>query len=114
MNNVVRIPKVFLEDCRECCDCEVPESVKTTKTHYWISTERNEQMDELISRAVLYANSSHWDRVYIGLCSSAKATLKALHKAEILNDHEIALCRRNFGYPPYDFSNPKDRELLGA
>ena len=70
-------------------------------------------MDELISRALYYANSSMFDFYYMGLCSSAKATLKALHKADVLNDREIALCRREFAYPPYDLENPKDRELLG-
>ena len=113
MTDLVRIPQRFTIDCAEC-DYETPEPVKTTKTHYWISTERNEPMNELISRALYYANSSMFDKNFIGLCGSAKATLKALHKAGILNDLEIARCRREFAYPPYDMSNPKDRELLGA
>lgn len=113
MQDLVRIPKRFSIDCEEC-DCETPDPIKVTNSHFWISTERNKLMDELISRALYYANSSMFDNYYIGLCSSAKATLKALHKAGILNDQEIAMCRKEFAYPPYDMSNPKDRELLGA
>ena len=113
MTDLVRIPQRFSIDCAEC-DCETPEPVKTTKTHYWISTERNEQMNELISRALYYSNSSMFDNYYIGLCSSAKATLKALHQANVLNDQEIAMCRREFGYPPYDMSNAKDRAAIEA
>jgi len=95
MTNLVKIPQMFSIDCKEC-DCLVPEPVRKTKKHFWISIERNKLMDELISRAILYADTNGWNQGYLGLNLSARATLKALYKASVLNDNEQALCRRYF------------------
>ena len=113
MTKLVKIPQLFHDDSCECA-CEVPEVERSTKRHYFISTERNELMDELISRALYYAETIGFDdyckKTY---CASARATLRALHKADVLTDYEIKLCRQAFGYPAYDMENPKDRKELG-
>lgn len=113
MTELVRIPTVFHRDCTEC-DCEVPRIERVTSRHYFISTKRDERMDELISRAIYYAETLGFDeyckRRY---CASARATLRALHKADVLTDYEIKLCRQAFGYPAYDMTNPRDRKELG-
>lgn len=87
---LVKIPHRFLQDCDEC-DCEVPEPIKTTKTHHYISTRRDELMNELISRAFYYSNPADFDKYYFGLVSSARATLKALKKANVLTEDESNL-----------------------
>ena len=87
---LVRIPSRFHEDCDEC-DCEVPVPVRETKTHYFISTKRDALMDELISRAFYYdemGSMGAFDRYYIGIVTSARATLKALKKANVLTEYE--------------------------
>ena len=89
---LVRIPQRFSIDCHEC-DCETPEPVKVTKQHFWIPTERNGLMDELISRAIYYCETDGFSAHVIPLCMSARATLKALHKANILNDYEVKKCK---------------------
>ena len=96
MTELVRIPMIFHRDCTEC-DCEVPEIVRVTSRHYFISPERTKKMDELIDRAIEYAWIQGWDDwVKKTLTPSARATLKALHKAGVLNDHEINLSNRYF------------------
>ena len=95
MTKLVKIPQMFSIDCEEC-DCATPEPVRVTKKHFWISIERNELMDELISRAILYADTYGWSEGYLGLNLSARATLKALYKASVLTDNEQALCRKYF------------------
>ena len=113
MTELVRIPTLFHRDCTEC-DCEVPEIIKVTSRNYYIKPDRDERMDELIDRALYYAETLGFDegakRTY---CASARATLRALHKSGVLNDHEIKLCRQAFGYPAYDMTNPRDRKELG-
>jgi hypothetical protein len=113
MTELVRIPTLFHRDCTEC-DCEVPEIVRVTSRHYYIRPDRDERMDELISRAIYYAETigfdEHCKRTY---CASARATLRALHKAGVLNDYQIKLCRQAFGYPAYDMTNSRDRKELG-
>ena len=89
---LVRIPQRFSIDCHEC-DCETPEPIKATKQHFWIPTERNELMDELISRAIYYTETDTFNASVIPLCLSARATLKALHKANILNSNEVKRCQ---------------------
>ena len=97
MTNMVRIPKVFLEDCNEMGDCEVPEPVRVTKKHYWISTDRNDYMDELISRAIYYADiHGGWCRHVLPINQSARFTLVALYHAGCLTEHEVELCNKYF------------------
>jgi len=97
MSKLVRIPQMFITDCSDC-DCEVPDAVRSTKKHFWISTERNELMQELISRALLYSNTMGWNKEILGLCYSARFTLIALAKAGVLDDKELKICKREFGY----------------
>jgi len=90
---LVKIPSRFHEDCDEC-DCEVPVPVRETKTHYFISTKRDALMDELISRAFYYVEMGSmgaFEKYYIGIVTSARATLKALKKANVLTEHENTL-----------------------
>ena len=90
---LVKIPSRFHEDCDEC-SCKVPVPVRETKTHYYISTQRDALMDELISRAFYYVEMGAmgaFDRYYIGIVTSARATLKALKKANVLTEYESNL-----------------------
>ena len=88
---LVKIPSRFHEDCDEC-DCEVPVPVRETKTHYYISTKRDALMDELISRAFYYnevgLGAGGFDSHCRGIVTSARATLKALKKANVLTEYE--------------------------
>ena len=96
MTELVRIPTVFHDDCT-MCECEVPTIIKETSRHYFISTQRDKLMGELIDRAIEYAWSQGWDDwVKKSLTPSARATLKALHKAGVLNDYEINLSNQYF------------------
>ena len=85
MDKLIRVPKRFLVDCVDC-DCEVPEPVKITKQHFWISTKRNAEMTELIDRAFFYA-LKYVDGCH-GIVASAKATLKAIYKANLFTENE--------------------------
>ena len=39
MNNIIKIPKRFFEDHRDCCDEEAtPKIIKETKKHYFIAS----------------------------------------------------------------------------
>ena len=96
MTKLVRIPQRFLIDCEEC-DCKVPDPVRSTRKHFWISTERDELMGELISRALFYSDTTGFNRNVLPLCSSARFTLIALAKANILTDKELKKCKE-FGY----------------
>jgi len=96
MTELVRIPTRFHRDCTES-DCEVPEIIKVTSRHYYIRPDKDKRMDELIDRAIMYAWSQGWDEgTKKVLTPSARATLKALHKAGVLNDHEINLSNQYF------------------
>jgi hypothetical protein len=85
MEKLIKIPKRFLVDCVDC-DCEVPEPVKTTTSNFYILSERTEKIAELINRAFFYAfdgvDGCH------GIVASAKATLKAIYKANIFTENE--------------------------
>ena len=80
MSDLIRIPKVFYDDC-VVCDCEVIKIEKQTKAHYWIDVSKDSDgLKELISRADYYADlevSAIYSE-YAGVVKSAKATLKAL------------------------------------
>jgi len=97
MVKLVRIPQRFIIDCSDC-DCEVPDPVHSTKKHFWISTKRDDLMDELIGRALLYSNTMGWNQEVLGLCYSARFTLIALAKANVLTDYELKRCNAEFGY----------------
>jgi len=86
MDKLIKVPKRFLVDC---IDCEVPEPVKVTKQYFWISTERNAEMTELIDRAFFYA-LKYVDGCH-GIVASAKATLKAIYKANVFTENENKL-----------------------
>ena len=80
MSDLVRIPKIFYDDC-VACDCEVVGMAKETKTHYWIDVSKDlDGLQDLLSRAELYADldglGMYSDSP--GLVKSARATLKAL------------------------------------
>ncbi len=126
-DTTVRIPKRFYDDCVNCDVEDLPPYYKETKNYYVISKIRDEfagcdysdlhgkQMNELISRAIYYADNTGFDLSdgYMrGIVLSARATLKALHKADVLTDYEIKLCRQAFGYPAFDMHNPKDVKAL--
>lgn len=107
----VRIPKVFYDDCVDCEVEYLPPIVKELKNHYVISKIRDEfagsdtsstygkQMNNLISRAIYYAEACGFDMTdpwSRGLLNSARATLRALHKADVLTEAEIEECLRAY------------------
>jgi len=103
MNKLIRVPKIFLQDCVDQC-CEVPEPVKVTKQHFWISTERNAEMTELIDRAFFYA-LKYVDGCH-GIVASAKATLKAIYKANVFTENE----NKRYLYKLNNYMEPDDRQ----
>ena len=94
MINLVKIPKAFIQDCYGCC-CEVPETVRFTKQHIFVSKVRDDLMNELISRAIYYVEvgSGGFSEGSFGLVMSARATLRALIKNNVLNDYQIKKCK---------------------
>ena len=76
---MVKIPRVFWEDCKNC-DCNVGEEQHGTKRHVWVYGF-GDQFHELIDRAEMYADirNGYWDENR-GLVLSARSTLKALRK----------------------------------
>jgi hypothetical protein len=75
-----RIPKTYYRDHVEC-DCEAPPILKETKQHYWISAEETPDLQELRSRAEMYADTTfpdYWENGCRGIVLSAKATLKVI------------------------------------
>ncbi|MAA66809.1 MAG: hypothetical protein CL581_18800 [Alteromonadaceae bacterium] len=80
MKNTYKIPKRYYIDHVEC-DCEAPEIIRETKTHYFISAEENEALAELRSRATHYADDMGGDYYANGcggIVASARATLKVI------------------------------------
>ena len=85
MSDLIRIPKVFYDDC-VVCDCEVIKIEKQTKAHYWIDVSKDaDGLKELLSRAELYADLEGLGMYsdYPGLVRSARATLKALENISL-------------------------------
>ena len=76
---VIRIPRVFWQDCVDC-DCDVSPAIKMTKRYVWI--REDVAISELISRATMYADkrNGYWESCR-GLAISARATLKAIKAA---------------------------------
>jgi hypothetical protein len=75
-----RIPKRYYIDHVEC-DCEAPEILKETKTHYIISAEETPELLELRSRATHYAEDiggDYYANGCGGIVASARATLKVI------------------------------------
>ena len=96
MIDLVKIPKAFMQDAYDTC-CEVPEIVRFTKQHFFISKAQDDLMNELINRAIYYVEigSSEWGmgKENFGLIMSARATLRALIKNNVLNDYQIKICK---------------------
>jgi len=77
----VKIPRLFWEDSINC-DTNVPDSIKETRTHVWITMGVGPQMSDFMSRAEMYADirNGYWESCR-GLVLSARATLKAIKEA---------------------------------
>lgn len=77
---MVKIPRVFWEDCKNC-DCDVGEEQYGTKRHVWVCGF-GDQFQELIDRAEMYSDvrNGYWESCR-GLVLSARATLKAIKEA---------------------------------
>ena len=81
---MIRIPKVFYDDHVECCDLPAPPIAKQTKSHYWID-ENHPDLPELLNNAEHYSDCAGigWDfDGMLGMQSSARATVKAIHNAK--------------------------------
>lgn len=72
-----RIPKRYYIDHVEC-DCEAPEILEETKTHYIISAEETPELLELRSRALFYISEGPYMTNCSGIVASAKATIKVI------------------------------------
>tara|TARA_R100000995_G_C3481168_1_gene123992 strand:+ start:1551 stop:1835 length:285 start_codon:yes stop_codon:yes gene_type:complete len=90
---IIRIPKVFYDDC-VMCETLVPPIIRETKAHYFIDTSKaaneyycegetaEETMGDFISRAHYYSeNFGFCEGTKIRICPSARATLAAIEKA---------------------------------
>lgn len=78
MSNLVRIPKMFLDDHGDR-ELPTPEVVRQTKAHYWIERD-DPAVGELISDAKYYADKWGPDGAP-WLKPAARALLKALGEA---------------------------------
>ena len=79
-SNIYKIPKRYYIDHVEC-DCEAPDIIKETKTHYVISSDETPELEELRSRANYYiamAEVGGWESYLLGVVTSAKATIKII------------------------------------
>lgn len=78
LDKCYKISKTFYDDCNDCC-CEIPEILKTTKLHYFISKNEDNLLYELRDRALLYADitNGYWEENR-GLVLSARALLKVI------------------------------------
>ena len=77
MTATYRIPKRYYIDHVEC-DCEAPEILKETKSHFIISAEETPELIELRSRALFYVSEGAYMRGVAGIVASAKATIKVI------------------------------------
>ena len=75
---IVRIPSYFYED-HWSRDLPTPEAIRQTKRHVWISLD-NPAVGELENDAEFYAEANDYFDSCVGLCRSARATLKALNR----------------------------------
>lgn len=71
----MKLPKYFFDDHSER-DLETPEILRVTPTHY-IVDPADPALDELLDDAEYYATAI-FEREYMGLVSSARATVKAI------------------------------------
>lgn len=77
-----RIPKRYYNDHVEC-DCEAPEILEETKTHYIISAEETPELLELRSRALFYVDEGpYMTNNCFGIVASARATIKVIGEKE--------------------------------
>jgi hypothetical protein len=83
MSKLVRIPKGFYDDHVSGRDLPAPPVVSETKRHYVIDAD-HEAAADLLDDARFYASPDgpcrdvNFDSGYLGLLSSARATVKAL------------------------------------
>jgi hypothetical protein len=82
MIKLVRIPKVFYDDHTDGRELPAPPVLSETKRHYIIDAD-TEEAAELLDDARHYSGVVDWagDRDYLGLQSSARATVIALKAA---------------------------------
>jgi len=84
MNNIIKIPKRFFEDHRDCCDEEAtPKIIKETKKHYFISRDDDQFWNlksncEYMIEAHSLGQEWYCSPQNFGLVMSARATLKAI------------------------------------
>lgn len=76
MADLIRLPRRFFIDHLER-DLETPEIHRETLTHVWVSPD-DPALPELESDAEYYSDPAGFERVYFGLCMSARATLRAI------------------------------------
>ena len=79
----LRLPLMFYED-RESRALAVPEPMRQTKRHVWVSMY-NPAMYDYEHDADFYSDASMFDSGVRGICLSAQATLKAIAKWEAVN-----------------------------
>jgi hypothetical protein len=82
MTRLVRIPTVFYDDHTSGRELPAPPIVSATLRHYVIDADHADAA-ELLSDAKHYSDVVEWagDRDYLGLQSSARATVGALKAA---------------------------------
>lgn len=82
-----KIPKRFYDDCQQYCDIPIPEILKETKNHYWISKNEDAKLHELRDRALCYAEPcpDYWEYCR-GIVLSARATLNVIGWEEVPHD----------------------------
>jgi len=79
--NLIRIPTRFFDDHQER-ELPTPEVIKATKSNYWISAD-DRDLPELLNDAEHYSDMlGYMESYYFGLCMSARATAKAIRKAQ--------------------------------
>ena len=78
MTKIIRIPKLFYDDCEDC-ETGTPPIVRETKAHYFVDIDCDpELLEDFTSRAALYRAPTGFDACCLPICRSARATLAAL------------------------------------
>jgi len=96
MENIYKIPKRYYIDHVEC-DCEAPEILKETKSHFIISAEETPELLELRSRALFYIAEGPYMYGCAGIVASAKATIKVIGDDMSRSEHPDHMLRGLFG-----------------
>lgn len=86
---LIKLPKRFFQDHQER-DLDTPGVVKETKTHVWVNAN-DPHLSELKEDAQYYSDMwdmGSFDKWLFGICTSAKATVKALEQHKMVwNEH---------------------------